>query len=81
MARYKKYIPTPPLPKLTEQAKSYQVISTFLAQKTNKENIARLAKDLKDKGNFAEVKEAFRSLSEQHLYMRVLSGETLALMR
>ena len=77
MARYKKYIPTPPLPKLTEQAKSYQVVSTFLAQKTNKENIARLAKDLKDKGNFAEVKEAFRSLFRTTpLYERVVWGNS-----
>lgn len=62
MGRYDKYIPTHPLPKLTGEAKSYQVISTFLAQKTNKENIARLAKDLKDKGNYAETNEAFRTL-------------------
>lgn len=62
MARNKKYIPISPLPKLTNQAKSYQVVSTFLAQRSNKENIARLSKDLKDKGDLSEVKEAFQSL-------------------
>ena len=62
MGRYDKYIPTRPLPKLTDQAKSFQVVSAFLAQKANKENIARLTWQLKNKGNHAEVSEAFRTL-------------------
>lgn len=77
MNRRDNYIPNPPLPKLTGEAKSYQVISTFLAQKTNKENIARLAKDLKDKGNFSEVKEAFRSLFRTApVFERVIWGNS-----
>ena len=77
MGRFDKYLPTHPLPKLTGEAKSYQVVSTFLAQKTNKENIAHLAKDLKDKGNFAETKEAFRSLFRTApIYERVVWGNS-----
>lgn len=62
MKRLFNYIPNARLPKLTGAAKSYQVISAFLSQKNNKEKMARLAKDLKDNGNLAEVNEAFRSL-------------------
>lgn len=75
MGRNDKYIPTHPLPKLTGEAKSYQVISTFLAQKTNKENIARLACQLKNNGNYAETNEAFRSLFRSAPFMeRVVWG-------
>ncbi len=77
MSCHKKYIPKSPLPRLTSQAKSYQVISTFLSQKNNKENIARLAKNLKDEANFSEVKEAFRSLFHTTpLFERVVWGNS-----
>lgn len=77
MGRYDKYIPTHPLPKLTDQAKSYQVVSAFLAQRTNKENIARLACQLKNKGNYAETNEAFRSLFRSAPFMeRVVWGNS-----
>ena len=59
MGRYDKYTPTHILPKLTGEAKSYQIVATFLAQKINKEDIARLAKDLKDKGDYTSA-SAFR---------------------
>lgn len=75
MGRNDKFTPTRPLPKLTDQAKSYQVISTFLAQKTNKENIARLACQLKNNGNYAETNEAFRTLFRTAPFMeRVVWG-------
>lgn len=77
MGRYDKYLPTHPLPKLTAEAKSYQVISTFLAQKSNKENIARLACQLKNKGNLAETNEAFQSLFRSApVYERVVWGNS-----
>ena len=62
MARQKKYIPEHILPKFTGKAKSYQMVAGFLAQKTDKENIARLANQLKNAGNHAETNEAFRTL-------------------
>ena len=62
MSRQKKYIPEHILPKFTGKAKSYQMVAGFLAQKTDKENIARLANQLKNAGNHAETNDAFRSL-------------------
>jgi len=77
MSRYKRYIPDAPIPKLTGEAKSYQIISAFLTQMTNRENIARLAKDLKDNGNFSETNEAFRSLFRTApIYERVVWGNS-----
>lgn len=77
MGRYDKYLPTHPLPKLTGEAKSYQVISAFLSQKANKENIARLACQLKNKGNHGEVKAAFSSLFRTSpLFERVVWGNS-----
>jgi len=62
MGRHDKYTPQHVLPKLTDKAKSYQLVAGFLAQKTDKENIARLANQLKNDGNHAETNEAFRTL-------------------
>lgn len=62
MARKQNYIPEHILPKFTGKAKSYQMVAGFLAQKTDKENIARLANQLKNAGNHAETNEAFRTL-------------------
>ncbi len=77
MPRYDKFTPTHPLPKLTDQAKSYQVVSAFLAQKANKENIARLTCQLKNKGDHAEVSEAFRTLFRTApFYERVVWGNS-----
>lgn len=77
MGRYDKYTPTHPRPKLTEHARSFQIVSAFLAQKTNKESIAWLAYDLKNAGNHAEVKEAFRTLFRTaSLYERVVWGNS-----
>ena len=77
MGRYDKYTPTHILPKLTGEAKSYQIVATFLAQKINKEDIARLAKDLKDKGDYTETKEAFRTLFRTaSIYERVVWGNS-----
>ena len=77
MPRYDKFTPTHPLPKLTDQAKSYQIVSAFLAQKANKENIARLTCQLKNKGDHAEVSEAFRTLFRTApFYERVVWGNS-----
>lgn len=77
MPRYDKFTPTHPLPDLTNQAKSYQIVSAFLSQKANKENIARLTWKLKNKGNHAEVCEAFRTLFRTApFYERVVWGNS-----
>lgn len=56
------YIPQPDLPKLTKNVKSYQVVSSFLAQKSNKLNIANMANQLKNLGINQVAKEAFERL-------------------
>lgn len=45
------------------EAKTYQIVSGFLAQKTDKLNMARLACQLKNLGNNALASEALRELS------------------
>ena len=63
MSRHKtEFIPKSTLPKFTAKAKNYQMVASFLAQKTDKENIARLANQLKNDGNHYETNEAFRTL-------------------
>ena len=62
MSRCKPYIHNNFLPKFTNHAKSYQIVSSILAQKTDKLNIARLACQLKNLGNNALANEAFRKL-------------------
>lgn len=56
------YIPPKVLPKLTSNAKRYQIVSCFLAQKGDRLNIARLANQLKNLGNSALTKGAFDEL-------------------
>lgn len=61
MAR-KYYIPSKVLPKLTNTAKRYHIVSCFLAQKGDRMNTARLANQLKNLGNYSLAKDAFDEL-------------------
>lgn len=76
MSRCKKvFIPKPNLPDFTDKAKSYQIVADFLAQKTDKKIIAHLVNKLKEKGDFSEATEAFRTLFRTApLYERVVWG-------
>lgn len=62
MSRRKPYLHQKLPSKITNNAKSYHVVSCFLAQKTHKLNIARLACQLKNLGNNALASDAFRDL-------------------
>lgn len=73
----KTYQHKPMLPKLTGNAKSYQIVSCMLAQKADKLNIARLACQLKNLGNNALASEAFRDLFSAAPYTeRVVWGNS-----
>lgn len=61
MVRYS-HIRSKFLPKLTNNAKKYQIVTCFLAQKGDRLNIARLANQLKKLGKNKLVKEAFDEL-------------------
>ena len=56
------YVPIKVLPKFTNKANKYHIVSCFLAQKGNKLNIARLANQLKNLGNKTLIKEVFDNL-------------------
>ena len=62
MSRKTNYIPTKVLPKLTDKAKKFHIVSCFLAQKGDKLNTARLACQLKNLGNYPLAKETFDEL-------------------
>ena len=63
--------------KITNNAKSYHVVSCILAQKADKLNIARLACQLKNLGNNALASEAFRDLFSVAPYIeRVVWGNS-----
>ena len=56
------YVPIKVLPKFTNKANKYHIVSCFLAQKGNKLNIARMANQLKILGNKTLIKEVFDNL-------------------
>lgn len=64
MAKHYNYIRKPELPTFSAKSKTYQIVSGFLAQKTDKLNMARLACQLKNLGNNALASEALRELSK-----------------
>ena len=77
MSRRKPYIHKTFLPKFTNHAKSYQIVSSILAQKTNKLNIARLACQLKNLGNNSLAYDAFRKLFSVAPFMeRIVWGNS-----
>lgn len=63
MGRNYNFIRKPELPTFSNESKKYQIVSGFLAQKTDKLNMARLACQLKNLGNNALASEALRELS------------------
>ena len=62
MTRYPKYIRKPDMPKFSPESKAYHVVSSFLAQRADKLNLARLACQLKNTGNHALANKALKSL-------------------
>lgn len=63
MTRKFNYIRKPELPTFSPESKTYQIVSGFLAQKTDKLNMARLACQLKNLGNNALASDVLRELS------------------
>lgn len=62
MPRQPKYIHKPVLPNLSSESKAYHVVTSFLAHRADKLNLARLACQLKNTGNNALAQKAFTSL-------------------